>query len=220
MASGVLKTMLLVAGISAAVPATAAVVFTDTTGFTVHAMQVATGTDFSPIPDVTAGYGGALVPYTALGTFNCCGPNYGAPKMSDGAIGAGVISDGLYGIPNAGRLTLDFGDVHLLDGIAIYNGYGNRDDGTYVLHTVEGAALGTWTVFRTGGGTNYGTDSFWLEFNSTLITAGLVLDTTSADVANTNSYRQIQVFAANVPEPLSITLLATGLIALAGRRRA
>jgi len=93
---------------------------------------------------------------------------------------------------------LDFGEVKTLSGIAVYNGYTDRDDGTYVLKDGAGNTLGGWSITGTAGGTNDGADSFWLTFNSPVTTNRIVLDTTSADVYTTNSFREIQVFEGGV----------------------
>ena len=129
-----------------------------------------------------------LVPYTATGLFNCCGPNYGATNLNDGDVG--TTSDGLFAIPSAGQnaVVMDFGSDVSISGVAIYNGYGNRDDGDYTLKSADGTVLGSWRI----GGAVGGVDSFWLAFDSDIITSQLILDT-SGNENGTSSFREIQV---------------------------
>lgn len=132
--------------------------------------------------------------------FNCCGGNDLANRLSDGDVGAGVVSSGFYAIPTAGlaSLTLTFSQVSTIFSIAIYNGYSNRDDGSYTLKDSAGNILGSWTIATSSNGTNLGTDAFWLAFKNPVATNQLVFNTTSTESNSTNSFREIQVF---VPEP-------------------
>ena len=103
--------------------------------------------------------------------------------------------DGKYTIlANSGEITLSFGSSRTITGIAIYNGYANRDDGNYVLKDAAGTFLGDWTVSNSLGGTNNGVDSFWLVFNTPVVTTGLKISATGYETGNTLSFREIEVF--------------------------
>lgn len=87
-------------------------------------------------------------------------------------------------------MNLAFGATKTLIGISIYNGYNNRDDGSYLLNDGAGNVLGGWSIATpsTGitAGTNDGTNSFWLTFNTPVTTDHLVFDTTSTDAFSTD----------------------------------
>jgi len=203
----------------------AAVIFTDLTNNTVANRHVESGGDTSDNPSVVNGPTGPPILYTDNPSQSyCCGVGYGGQNLDDNDIGTGVPSDGLYAIPNQGRLNLDFpfptAPPILIGSIAIYNGYGNRTDGSYVLEDgLGGATLGAWTVSGTAGATNEGVDSFWLTFKTPVRTATLVLVAAGVE-QGTPSYREIDVFAP-VPEPSAALLGGLGLLALGrpGRRR-
>ncbi len=196
-------------------PVHASMVLTNAVNLNLANHQIEGGDDLSSNPNVVNGTVDALLPYSPLGTFNCCGANFLGSNLDDGDIGAGVASDGTYAIPNAGpaSLSLDFGSTVTLSSIAIYDGYANRDDGTYTLTDRAGTILGGWTISGTTGNTNSGVDSFWLVFATPVTTDGLVFATTSTEIGGTtNSYREIQVFGVTTtPEPSSIALLALAL---------
>ncbi|MBB4305339.1 hypothetical protein GGD81_004414 [Rhodobium orientis] len=152
----------------------------------------------SDSPDISSGIGGTLIAYLdRRDNYTCCG----ATNLSDRDIGTGVASDGFYAIANAGpaAVILDVGSAKALSGIAIYGGYGNRDDGAYTLKDGNGTVLGSWTVSNTSGGTNDGIDSYWLSFKTVVTTDKLVIDTENAE-NGTSSFREIEVFSANSPE--------------------
>lgn len=90
-------------------------------------------------------------------------------------------------------ITLDAGTT-TIGGIAIYNGYGNRDNGTYTLRDGAGNLIASWTISGTGGGTNSGMDSFFLRFKAPVTTNRLVIDGQIGDCCGTASFREIQVF--------------------------
>jgi hypothetical protein len=202
------------------VSAHAAITMTDTTNVTLAGSQVELDGDTSENPDVTGGLGGALVPYTALTLTGDLGGNYTIANLNDGDVGVGNPSDGTYAIPNSGSqmVVLDFGAPTALAGVAIYNGYGNRDDGDYVLKDGGGTVLGGWTISGTPGGSNDGMDSFWLTFDSPLTTNQLIFDGAVLDCCATASFREIQVFGA-VPEPSTVSVIFTCFALAFFRRR-
>ncbi|TWU49227.1 PKD domain-containing protein [Rubripirellula reticaptiva] len=113
--------------------------------------------------------------------------------------------DGKYAIvAQNSEVILDFGASKTISGIAIYNGFGNRDDGTYTLRYLSSTGfflpLGTWTVSGTTSGGNAGVDSFWLVFNTPITTNELSLTATSSD-GGTVSYREIEVFENGAAQP-------------------
>jgi hypothetical protein len=174
----------------------------DDTNITLAATQIETGPDTTENPDVTGGMGGALIQYTASGSFTCCGAPFLADNLDDGDVGAGIPSDGTYAIPDSGTLLLDFGSPRTLASIAIYNGYTNRDDGTYTLRDDASNVLGIWTIATAeGADNNDGVDSFWLTFDTPVTTSSLTLEIASTDEDGTASFREIQVFGgpASVP---------------------
>lgn len=172
----------------------------------------------SPNPEVTGGLGGPLLGYTGsslTGSFPSA--DYSISRLNDGDIGGGVFSGGLYTITNSGEgsLILDFGASMTLSGIAVYNGYANRDDGSHLLKDGGGNILAGWsiTTIPISGVTNNGVDSFWLTFTTPVTTGRLVFDTLGRDDELTLSYREIQVFGVSaasvsaVPEPSSLLVL-------------
>lgn len=182
--------------------ARAEIKLTDETNIRLSRSLVATGGDIAETPDVTSGLGVVLVPFKddRAEHYSCCGPNYGAAKLTDGDVGKDHPSDGLYAIANAGpeAVVLDFQGNQEVGGIVIYDGYGNRDDGTYTLKDMNGTVLGAWTISNTAGGTNLGTDSLWLTFKTPVTTNKLVIDTQASE-GGTVSFREIQVLSANQP---------------------
>jgi hypothetical protein len=200
--------------------ANAGLIFTDTSNITLSASQVESGGDTTVNQDVTGGLGGMLLAYTATATNGtCCGGSYSLSNLNDGDIGTGITSDGRYALPYNGDLRLAFGADSILGGIAIYNGYGNRDNGTYTLLDDMGATLGAWKVNATVGGTNDGVDSFWLSFNTPVTSSYLTLRATNIE-NNTASYREIQVFSSSVAvsEPSTLAIFALGVMGLVSRR--
>jgi len=188
----------VVTGTCASFPAKAALTITDNTNLALANSQVEEGGDGTENPDVTGDEAMTLVPFSETGSnaYGCCGPNYGAANLNDGDVGAGVSSDGTYAIAdNAGSpVLLNFGEDVTIAGIAIYNGYVNRDDGTYMLLDGDGNTIGAWEVVTGGGGSNNGADSFWLEFPAPVTTEALQIAYTVGDCCGTPSFREIQVF--------------------------
>ncbi|XZE56469.1 PKD domain-containing protein [Planctomycetaceae bacterium SH139] len=108
----------------------------------------------------------------------------------------GTFFGGHYAIVSENtNLVLSFGSSVTISGLAIYNGYANRDDGTYTLRDAAGNVLGSWTISGTTGASNEGVDSFWLVFDSPITTSSLTLTADSVD-GTTVSYREIEVFQA------------------------
>ena len=174
-------------------------VFTNTDNITLANAQVETGSDASNNPEVVNGATGTLLTYTAGGSFGSfpAGGRYGSHNLNDGDIGATPTNqDGFYAIPNVGvgSLTLNLDGMTTISSIAINNGYGNRTDGAYELTDGAGNVLGGWAISGTPGATNNGVHSFWLTFDTPVNTDMLVLNTTSTEGSNTNSYREIQIF--------------------------
>jgi len=205
--------------------ASGALTMTNLANVTLAASQTETGGDTSDNPDVTGGLGGILVSYTEIGSnaYGCCGGRpgtFGVSNLNDGDVGgAPTNQDGSYAIPDTGAAAVDIGfSLQLISGIAIYNGYTNRDDGDYVLKDGAGNVLGAWSIFTGSGASNDGADSFWLTFNTPVLTDRLVIDTIVGDCCGTPSFREIQVFAA-IPEPSATLAMFAGLACLASRRR-
>lgn len=193
----------LVLGLLATLPLRSEVVLIDETNATLAVSQVEEGGDTTDNPDVVEGISvGPLLTYTETGTndYGCCGGRdgtYGAANLNDGDIGPGVPSDGTYAIPTSGdamvEITFDAG-ITAVGGIAIYNGYGNRDDGTYTLRDGAGTLIASWTISATPGATNNSMDSFYLRFKTPVTTNRLIIDGQVGDCCGTASFREIQVF--------------------------
>ncbi|CAN5399933.1 hypothetical protein BH23VER1_BH23VER1_12900 [soil metagenome] len=191
-----LKSLLAVASLVALAPAHAEIVLTDTTNITLAASQVSGGGGGGEIPDVTGGNTPPLVPYTENGfnSYSCCGPDFGPSNLNDGDIGAGVPTDGLHAIADEGGppVTLDFGVEVTVGSIAIYNAYGNRDDGDYILMDGAGNVIGVWFIATPPTEV----DSFWLRFPAPVTTDRLEIAYRVGDCCGTPSFREIQVFEA------------------------
>ena len=148
----------IVAAHTAALPLRSEIIMVDETNATLAASQIETDGDTSENPDVVADRSvGQRLSFAETGTndYGCCGGRdgtYGLGNLNDGDIGLGVPSDGTYAIPTSGEgmvdITLDSG-ITAVGGIAIYNGYGNRDDGTYTLRDGAGNLIASWTISAT-----------------------------------------------------------------------
>jgi hypothetical protein len=211
----------LALGCSPAESARAALVFTNTNNITVANRQVESGGDTSDNPNVVNGAVGAVLAYTAPDGGYRLDANYGPQRFDDNDVGVGVPSDGFYAVPNEDRLGFHFPAPTtppvLVGSMAIYYGYGNRTDGSYVLEDGNGGAtLGAWVISGTPGTTNDGVDSFWLTFNTPVYTSGLVLVATGIE-NGTPSFREVDFFAP-VPEPSAALLVGLPLLGLASRR--
>ena len=198
-----------------------ALTITNTNNITLANSQVESGGNTSANPNVVNGSVGPLLSYTATGSF--LSSTFGADKLSNGDIGAGIPSPGQYAIVNAGAgtLTLDFGSTTTLTSISIYIGYRNRDDASYTLKDGAGTILGAWQINNGNAiASNQSTDSFWLTFDTPVLTDKLVFDTSKfgGESNPTVSYREIQVFTT-VPEPSTAVLHGGGLLGLAARGR-
>jgi hypothetical protein len=186
-----------------AAPLRSEIIMVDETNATLAVSQIEIDGDTSENPDVVADRSvGQRLSFTETGTndYGCCGGRegtYGLGNLNDGDIGVGVPSDGTYAIPTSGEgmvdITLDAG-VAAVGGIAIYNGYGNRDDGTYSLRDGAGNLIASWTISATPGASNSGVDSFYLQFKAPVTTNRLVIDGQVGDCCGTASFREIQVF--------------------------
>ena len=201
--------------------ARAAVTFTDTTNIVVANRQVESGGDTSANPLVVNGPVGPAIAYGPPNGGYCCADAYGPHNFDNDDVGAGVPSDGLYAIPNQGRLTFDFpfptAPPIPVGSIAIYGGYADRVDGNYVLENgLGGATLGAWTVSGTAGTTNDGVDSFWLTFKTPVITSTLVLVASGVE-GGAPSFREVDVFAP-APEPSGVAVGGAAALGLAVRR--
>lgn len=184
---------------TSAVAPLAGLTLLDQANITLAAIQIETGGDGTPNPDLITGPVGAPISYTATGAF--LNGTYGVTNLNDGDVGAGVASDGLYAIPYQGSpsMVLDLGGTQTLGSIALHNGYGNRDDGIYTLRDGAGTVLGQWSVSGTPGGTNNGVHSIWLTFDTPVTTDSLRLDVLSFDAQGTVSFREIQLFGVAAP---------------------
>ena len=210
-------------------PVAAGFIVTNNTNINLASSQVEVGGDTSANPNVVNGPVGSLLSYTGSSQFGFLSATYGVTNLNDGDIGVGVLSDGTYAIPlenggTGGKLTLTFAGTQTIGSIAIYTGYGNRDDGAYLIQDAASNTLGSYTISGTGGATNNGVDSFWLTFKTPVTTTALTLtfDVTAFD-NNSASFREIQVFqTAVVPEPSSLVLAGIGALSFFGnnlRRR-
>jgi len=200
--------------------ANAAVTVTNSTNITLANSQTEIGDDFSDNPNVVNAPVGPLIAYTATAN-TCCGSDHDTSWLNDGDIGTGISSSGNYTLPDipGDLLTLNFGGPAKLGSVAIYNGYLNRDDGDYLLRDGSGNILGGWRIHTPHIiGTNDGADSFWLVFNTPVITSMLTIQSDFTD--ESASFREVQVFGA-VPEPASWAMLIAGfgLVGATQRRR-
>lgn len=211
-------------------PVAAGFIITNNANINLANSQVEVGGDTSDNPNVVNGPVGSLLSYTASSQFGFLSATYGVTNLNDGDIGVGVPSDGTYAIPlenasgTGGTLTLTFAGSQTIGSIAIYNGYNNRDDGTYLIRDAANNTLGGYTISGEPVmfGTNNGVDSFWLTFKTPVTTTAFTLtyDVTGGD-NNTASFREIQVFGATTvvaPVPSSLVLASLGVLSMFGYR--
>ena len=196
----------------------AGLVITDTSNITLANSQIEANEEESGggapnesgNPDVVNGIVGDLISFAPTGNFDFTGPGLDAPNTvftSGGTYGkANIIdgdltgSDGTYGIfaadPNA--VVMTFAEETTVGSIAIYNGYANRDDGTYTLKDADGTVLGQWTIATSVtplSSTNTGVHSIWLTFDEPVTTTELVIEYDGAPGSDVSgSIREIQVF--------------------------
>jgi len=129
------------------------------------------------------------------------------PRLFLGVHDAGPPDNTLPGFYNDGSGSVT-GIINISDrtvgSIAIYNGYTNRDDGTYTLLDDAANVLGSWTITTTSGdNSNDAADSFWLAFDPLVTTSSLTVSISANGGQSTVSFREIQVMApvAAVPQP-------------------
>ena len=161
---------------------------------------------------------GALIPYTVTDTtlfFPSTG-NYGAADLNNGDAGdTTTMGTGLNAIVSPGTFTLTLSATSTVGYIAIYDGYTDRNDGTYTSSLTSGGTttnLGSYTIKNnaTTGTDTQNNDNILFQLNTPL-SAGAVNITyaqTAGDTQNTASFREIQIFA--VPEPGTYALLLGG----------
>lgn len=197
--------------------ASAGIILTNTSNISLTASQVQSSNTAAANPDVTGGLAGPLVAYTETGNFSLNQHLYGGFNLDDNDVGDGTTSDGLYAILRGSTLQLDFDSSTSIGSIAIYNGYANRDNGTYTLSDGT-STLGQWTV-----STSSNVDAFWLTFDTPITTGNLDFVFTNTEAGNSfASFREIQLFEAvtAVPEPSSIAVIGLlGLIGFGKRRK-
>lgn len=82
--------------------------------FVIAGQQTGSSPNTEPVPEVTGGKAGALIPYTETGgnTYSQSGGrtgDYGISNLNDGDIGPGNVSDGSYAKPDYGKGDGDHG---------------------------------------------------------------------------------------------------------------
>ncbi len=190
---------LVLVGLGAAT-ASATITVTNPANIAVAAAQVGTAGNTEEIADVTTGLAGASIPYNEGGTnaFSCCGgrsgSSYGIHNLNDGDVGIGNATDGLFAIPDfgAGAVVMDLaGGNQKVCSIAIYHGYGNRNQGVFTLRDGAGNVIGEWS----SDGNNV-TEAYWMTFPNPVMTDGLVIDVSPLPGSEhpTPSFREVQVF--------------------------
>lgn len=211
-------------GVLTAQVAHATIVLTDTTNLSLTATEVSGNTTVFADNDITGGLAGTLINYTPSSSNGWAGAGFAGDKLFEGNAGPGGSNTGTsFAIPDgpgAGTVTLALtGGSQPVSSIAIYNGYGNRDNGTYTLRDDSGT-LGAWTI-TTGGSTHTTADNFWLTFDTPITTANLFIDYVGSDFEGTVSFAAIQPY--NIPEPSTYAALlglAMGVVVLRVKARA
>ena len=146
---------------------------------------------------------------------------------ADAPNAANTANGGHFDINNNNSiLSLTFSSTTTINSLAIYDGYDNRDDGTYTIGTsASGTALATYTIVSTNTNSSItNTDDILLSFATPLVlTAGQSITigfTNGTDTQNTDSFDDIQVFTSTAtPEPSTYAMLALGLGGLVAFQR-
>ena len=194
------------------------VTLTDSTDLTLTTDATPTG-DFTDVTPVT----GTAQAYVAVASNLAYPPNYTTLQLNEGINGPAAndtATGGIYNIDNAGTLTLTFALPTTVSSVALYFGYGGRENGTYALTTASSADLGAFTLTQGASG-SAGIDDLLLTLPTPVTTTGLTL--TMSNLPNTASFEDIQVFgSAAVPEPttFALTLAGVGLLMVFQFRRA
>ena len=97
---GLLSGLLLLAAGTAQTHA--GLTMTNTINVTLAAQQIESGGDTSANPDVTGGLGGSILSFSGSSLTGFPAVGYGPVHLNDGDIGTGIVSGGLYTIPNFG----------------------------------------------------------------------------------------------------------------------
>jgi hypothetical protein len=164
-------------------------------------------------PDLTPN-GAVAQTYTATDTAPF-GNGYGPSQLFGGANGpaANLTATGqVFDIENNGTLTLTFAVPTTISAITIYDGYPDRESGSYAL-TAGSTDLGAYTVVNPA--TQYPNGGF--AVSEMLFTLPTPITTSSLSLTMTNgsteSFEDIQVFGsvASAPEPGTYALMLAGL---------
>lgn len=219
------KLLLLIAlGVISPPLTRAAIVLTDATNLSLTATEVSGNATVFADNDITGGLAGTLINYTPIASNDWLAAGFAGNKLFEGNAGPDGSNTGtsfaIANGPGAGTVTLALaGGSQPVSSIAIYNGYGNRDNGTYTLRDDSGT-LGAWTI-ATSGSTHTSADNFWLTFDTPVTTANLFIDYVGSDFEGTVSFAAIQPYY-NIPEPSTYAALlgfVMGFVALRAKSR-